>query len=101
MGADGLIYNNVYDNGFDNNQVILSFKIHNKPITIKPSYIKDSFGKEIVLTPKTVTFEPKPIIKNNLTSHVQGEEAVKMFKEYGGVKIPEGSINGKELSTYV
>jgi hypothetical protein len=52
-------------------------------------------------TPKTVTFEPKPIIKNNLTSHVQGEEAVKMFKEYGGVKIPEGSINGKELSTYV
>jgi hypothetical protein len=51
MGADGLIYNNVYDNGFDNNQVILSFKTHNKPITIKPSYIKDSFGKEIVLTP--------------------------------------------------
>lgn len=85
MGADGLIYNNVYDNGFDNNQVILSFKTHTPSKT----------------TPKTVTFEPKPIIKNNLTSHVQGEEAVKMFKEYGGVKIPEGSINGKELSTYV
>lgn len=26
MGADGLIYNNVYDNGYDANQVILSFK---------------------------------------------------------------------------
>ena len=28
MGADGIIYNNVYDNGFDNNQVILSQKLH-------------------------------------------------------------------------
>lgn len=26
MGADGIIYNNVYDNGYNNNQVILSFK---------------------------------------------------------------------------
>jgi hypothetical protein len=51
MGADGLIYNNVYDNGFDNNQVILSFKTHNKPITTEPAYLKDPFGKEIVPTP--------------------------------------------------
>ena len=28
MGADGIIYNNVYDNGYDNNQVILSHKLH-------------------------------------------------------------------------
>lgn len=26
MGADGIIYNNVYDNGYNNNQVIFSFK---------------------------------------------------------------------------
>lgn len=26
IGADGIIYNNVYDNGYGNNQVILSFK---------------------------------------------------------------------------
>ena len=26
MGADGLIYNRVYDNGYNNNQIILSFK---------------------------------------------------------------------------
>lgn len=26
MGADGLIYNGVYDNGYNNNQIILSFK---------------------------------------------------------------------------
>ena len=42
MGADGLIYNNVYDNGYDNNQVILSFrqpnntKIQYPPYEIKP-----------------------------------------------------------------
>lgn len=35
------------------------------------------------------------------TSHVQGEEAVKMFKEYGGEPIPEGSINGEQLRKYV
>lgn len=28
MGADGIIYNGVYDNGYNNNQVIFSF---NKP----------------------------------------------------------------------
>lgn len=26
MGSDGIIYNNVYDNGYNNNQVVLSFK---------------------------------------------------------------------------
>ena len=26
MGADGLVYNGVYDNGYNNNQVILSFR---------------------------------------------------------------------------
>jgi hypothetical protein len=26
MGADGIIYNDVYDNGYNNNQVIFSFK---------------------------------------------------------------------------
>lgn len=36
-----------------------------------------------------------------LTSHVQGDEAVKMFKEYGGTKIPKGSINGEQLRMYV
>ena len=30
MGADGIVYNNVYDYGFDNNQVILSFKTPEK-----------------------------------------------------------------------
>lgn len=36
-----------------------------------------------------------------LNKHVQGDEAVKMFKEYGGEPIPEGSINGEQLRKYV
>ena len=39
--------------------------------------------------------------QNTLSSHLQGEEAVKMFKQYGGVEIPEGSINGQQLRMYV
>lgn len=40
-------------------------------------------------------------IVNNLSSHLQGDDAVKMFKQYGGIKIPEGSINGEQLRMYV
>lgn len=36
-----------------------------------------------------------------LDHHLQGEDAVKMFKEYGGTPIPEGSINGDQLRKYV
>ena len=38
IGADGIIYNNVYDNGYDNNQVILSYKLH-VPLNKKGSKI--------------------------------------------------------------
>lgn len=36
-----------------------------------------------------------------LNHHLQGEDAVKMFKEYGGTPIPKGSINGDQLRMYV
>ena len=50
----------------------------------------------------TVFQSPKNLeIQNTLTSHLQGEEAVKMFKQCGGVEIPEGSINGQQLRMYV
>lgn len=65
MGADGVIYNDVYDNGYNHNQVILSFKNPQK-----------------------------------LTSHLQGDEAVKMFKDYGGTKIPNDSQLGQQLKLY-
>jgi hypothetical protein len=40
-------------------------------------------------------------LSKQLNEHVQGDEAVKMFKEYGGEPIPEGSINGEQLRKYV
>lgn len=36
-----------------------------------------------------------------LTSHTQGDEAVKMFKEYGKVKVPENSELGERLMSYI
>lgn len=39
--------------------------------------------------------------KNLLSSHLQGDDAIKMFKEYGGTKIPETSDLGKQLRLYV
>ena len=41
------------------------------------------------------------ILKKPLNHHLQGEDAVKMFKEYGGTPIPEGSLNGYQLRKYV
>ena len=41
------------------------------------------------------------VFQKLLNHHLQGEDAVKMFKEYGGTPIPEGSINGDQLRKYV
>ena len=40
-------------------------------------------------------------LQKPLNHHLQGEDALKMFKEYGGTPIPEGSINGDQLRKYV
>ena len=37
----------------------------------------------------------------DVNSHLQGEDAVQMFKQYGGIKIPNESINGEQLRKYV
>lgn len=47
------------------------------------------------------SFDLSNLLYKNLSNHLQGEEAVKMFKQYGGIKIPEGSINGEQLRKYV
>lgn len=41
------------------------------------------------------------VFQKPLNHHLQGEDAVKMFKEYGGTPIPEGSINGDQLRMYI
>ena len=65
------------------------------------SFLQQTFNNPEIKEPLTSLkfFERKPV--NNLTSHVQGNEAVKMFKEYGGEPIPKGSINGEQLRKYV
>ena len=40
-------------------------------------------------------------VENNLTSHLQGDDAVKMFREYGGQPIPKGSPLGERIKKYV
>ena len=46
-------------------------------------------------------YPTKTTSKLTLTKHLQGDAAIKMFKEYGGEPIPEGSINGEQLRRYV
>lgn len=62
----------------------------------KPSRISEAERLGISKGERNQLFKPK-----QPTEHVQGEEAVKMFKEYGGESIPEGSINGEQLRKYV
>ena len=50
---------------------------------------------------KLLQQKPKTPQNKKLTKHVQGEEAVRMFKEYGGIPIPKKSVNGKQLRMYV
>lgn len=39
------------------------------------------------------------VFQKPLNHHLQGEDAIKMFKEYGGT--PKGSLNGDQLRKYV
>ena len=41
------------------------------------------------------------VFQKPLNHHLQGEDAIKMFKEYGGTPIPKGSLNGDQLRKYV
>ena len=62
----------------------------------KPSRISETERLGVPKGERNQPFKPK-----QPTEHVQGDEAVKMFKEYGGEPIPEGSINGEQLRKYV
>lgn len=55
IGADGIIYNNVYDNGYSNNQVILSFK-HLNDYNITNKYADGGTIDEI--PPQTTSERP-------------------------------------------
>lgn len=70
-GADGLIYNNVYDNGYNNNQVILSFK---KP-ELMPKAEPSPIQLHVVGHPEKVVDTEHP----NLVKAIQE----KFAKDYG------------------
>lgn len=63
-------------------------EILNTPIANNYSYLKNTYTGFKGIKPK-------------LNHHLQGDDAVKMFKEYGGTPIPEGSLNGDQLRKYV
>ena len=91
IGADGLIYNGVYDNGYNNNQVILSFR---KPELTK---IQLSEGERLGI-PKgarnqpdntalpTRGFDAIPTNKNNFY-RVSGPSEITDISEFGKLRI--------------
>lgn len=91
MGADGLIYNGVYDNGYNNNQVILSFR--------KPKLTKIQLSEaERLGIPKGVRNQPDntalptrgfdviPTNKNNFY-RVSGPSEITDISEFGKLRI--------------
>ena len=91
MGADGLIYNGVYDNGYNNNQVILSFR--------RPELTKIQLSKaERLGIPKgtrnqpdntalpTRGFDVIPTNKNNFY-RVSGPSEITDISEFGKLRI--------------
>lgn len=91
IGADGLIYNGVYDNGYNNNQVILSFR--------RPKLTKIQLSEaERLGIPKSVRNQPDntvlptrgfdviPTNKNNFY-RVSGPSEITDISEFGKLRI--------------
>lgn len=95
----------------------LAHKARNSLLNESMNNLTSSIGTPLINTPSkilntssTSIIEPN-YLKNTYTGfkgtkpkldhHLQGEDAVKMFKEYGGTPIPKGSINGDQLRKYV
>ena len=91
IGADGLIYNGVYDNGYNNNQVILSFR--------RPELTKIQLSEaELKGVPKSVRNQPDntalptkgfdviPTNKNNFY-RVSGPSEITDISEFGKLRI--------------
>ena len=62
--------------------------------------------------PKVISYTPQKVKSgttrvlttedfNSPVVHVQGQEAINMFKQYGGINIPENSKLGKQLRAFV
>lgn len=97
LGADGIIYNGVYDNGYNNNQVILSFKKMNK--TNNKSPIKPSIGD---ITDETQIRTLYPVYEKMKNSpHYKGLSAPFPEENIGGQNvIILGQLDAGKFSEY-
>ncbi len=76
---------------------------------VSPEFDLITLGQGLLSSPTIASFMRHPTWKTmyrsspkpKLNHHLQGEDAVKMFKEYGGTSIPKGSINGDQLRMYI
>jgi hypothetical protein len=109
MGADGIIYNNVYDNGYNNNQVIFSFKkpkLDNSiPYRQKQSSIvtSSSSGTELVTPAEAIeeikkgramagSFFKHPVVKE---SYAHNQELAKRL----GIDLPDRPADISDMVT--
>lgn len=83
MSADGVIFNNVYDNGYSNNQVIFSLRdnLKNSTMTHKPT------GKIVTQT------KVGPIEKENVL-----DELAKIFESKGWTRINDSSYKNSKIT---
>lgn len=76
LGSDGIIYNNVYDNGYDANQVILAFNPESFNNTSR------RFGQGTITTAEQLGF-PKSVRNNNNLDWQQAIEDASQFYNSG------------------
>lgn len=69
LGADGLIYNNVYDNGYNNNQVILSFRKHTPQAQVK--WYGPTMGKTTAAKTNSNLVDIDPLLKPIRAKHAK------------------------------
>lgn len=89
MGADGLVYNNVYDNGYDLNQVILSFK---QPTTSKV------ISSDLKLTPEGLYHQSAPILESEIERYTLDPSINKYVRVFPQNTL---SIGGETTNRYL
>lgn len=78
-----------------------------EPTSSRPNNFTDRVSLKFFERPTSKLTEleragvPKADRNQPLNTHLKGDKAVQMFKEYGGIEIPSNSINGEQLAKYV
>ena len=94
LGADGLIYNNVYDNGYNNNQVILSFKKHAPQAQVK--WYGPTMGKTTASKTKANLVDIDPLLKP-----IRAKHAERLGLKISDVKVSSDPAYKQEVADFV